>query len=861
MAWLRRVVNTWRRKALDDDVDRELSFHLAERIDQLRAEGLSDGDARRRARLQFGNPLLQRERTIEVDVAAWFDTLLRNVRYAARGMVRTPGLTVIVVATLAVGIGANTAMFSAIDAVVLQPLPFPDADRLVQLSQVRDATRETFPASARLADWGRRSTTFAAMANYVSEDVSDTTGTDPARIRRTTVGPRFLDVIGIAPARGRGFTDAEHRLGGPRVALISDRYWRDQFDRDPRVLERSIRMGTRAYAVVGVLPPSFTFPDEDVDWWVPQLVDAPWIQTREFGYASIGRLKSGVSLERAAADLARVQRQLGAELPKTDAQIRPRVTPLKETVIGGISGSLWLLFGAVSVLLLIACTNVASLLLSRGAQRRQEVAIRYALGGSRRSVVMQLLTESALMAIAGGAAGVIVGISISAGLRALAPTLPRLDEMTLNLRVLMYTGAATAVVAVLCGVVPAFRGTRAPQRGIEDGRSRVSGRQPLQWLLVGVQVALSVTLLAGAGLLLRSLDALSRVDPGFDAGSVLTFSITGSFGEDADYTRTVQRINRTLDELAAMPGIEAAATTTIVPGLPNTIQVGFELVELRHQRDRETTAEFRIVSPSYFDVMRIPVLEGELCRQPENSTGVTEVMVNRSFVTRFIRDRSALGLHLAGVTPDRIVGVVGDAREVGLDRVPVPTVYQCFSAPTPIPWFLARTRGEPEAAVAAVRAKLRQLEPLRSMYDSVPLAARIDEAYAQNRLRTIVLTLFAGTALLLMCLGVYGTLSYVVSLRRREAGLRVALGASRAGILRQFVGYAMRVVCVAVAVGFFLSILFATALSGMLFGITALDPLTLSTVIALVMAVASMAALIPAARAALAEPAQVLRSE
>jgi putative ABC transport system permease protein len=792
-------------------------------------------------------------------VTAWFETLIRNVRYACRGMARTPGFTVTVIGTLALGMGANTAMFSAIDAVVLQPLPFPDADRLVKLTQVTD-TGERNTAAVRLDEWSARTTTFVAITHHVGEDVSDTTGVDPERVRRVTVGPRFLDVVGIRPALGRGFTDAEHRLGGPNVALISDRYWRYRFNSDPHVLEQSVRMGDRSYAIVGVLPPSFGFPEEEIDWWVPEWSDAPWAQAREFGYEGVGRLKPGVSLEQARADLERVQRQLAVEYPKTDAQIEPRVVPLKEAVVGGVSRSLWLLLAAVSMLLLIACTNIAALLLARGSQRRNEVAIRYAIGGSRWSVASQLLTESVVLAIAGAAAGVVVAMGVAAGLRALAPTLPRLGQMALNGRVLMYTTAVTAVVAFLCGVMPAFRGTRVALRA-DGGRTQGSPRKRLQWLLVGVQVALSVTLLAGAGLLVRSLDALSRVDPGFDPAPVLTFRVSGTFGEDRDYNRTVQRINRSLDELASLPQVEAAATTTTLPGVTTSFVSEFQLVELGDQGGTPRIAEFRIVSPSYFGVMSIPIQEGSLCRRPEDANGSTEVMVNRAFVARYVEGRTAIGLHIASASPDRIAGIVGDAREVGIDRSPVPTVYSCFSAPTPIPWFLVKTRGEPQDAVAAVRARLRELEPQRSVYDTVPLQARIDEAYAQNRLRTIVLTLFAIVALLLTCLGVYGTLNYVVSLRRREAGLRVALGASRFGILRQFVGYALRVVCVATAAGFILSLAFTRALSGMLFGTSPLDPATLSSVVALVLAVGSVAAIIPAARAAMAEPAQVLRAE
>ena len=859
MTWLRRLANTVRRRSLDREIDRELSFHLAERIDELRAAGESEREAIRRARAQFGNTLLQRERMTDVNVTAWFDTLIRNSRHAWRGMARTPGFTLIVIGTLAIGIGANTAIFAAIDAVVLQPLPFPDADRLVTLTEIAD-TGEGNTGAVRLEDWGRRSTTFVAITHYVDEDVSDTTGPDPEPVHRATVGPRFLDVVGIAPALGRGFTDAEHRLAGPAAALISDRYWRYRFNSDPRVLERSIRMGARLYPIVGVLPPSFGFPEENVDWWVPQWVDAPWTQTRGRGYAGVGRLKPGVTLDQAQADLGRVQRQLAIEYPATDAKLRPRVAPLKDTVVGGVSRSLWLLFGAVSVLLLIACTNIAALLLSRGAQRRQEVAIRYAIGGSRVSVAWQLLTESAVLAFAGGLAGVVVAIGVGAGLRALAPALPRLDEMALNGRVLLYTAASTAIVAVLCGVVPAFRGTRVTLR--TDG-DRTAGfpRQRLQWLLVGVQVALSVMLLAGAGLLVRSLDALSRVDPGFDASHVLTFRVSGSYGEERDYGRTVQRINRTLDALETLPGIEGAATTTMLAGMPTGFTSEFRFVELPFENGAPGITHYRLVAPGYFDVLGIPIVEGTRCRRTEDAAGTTEVLVNRAFVTRYVRGRQAVGLHIAGESPDRIVGVVGDAREIGIDRPAVPTIYGCFSASSPIPWFLVRTRGEPQAAVAAVRARLRQLEPLRSVYEAEPLQTRIDDAYAQNRLRTIVLVLFAGTALLLTCLGVYGTLNYVVSLRRREAGLRVALGASRFGILRQFVGYALRVVSIATAAGFLLSLVFARALSGMLFGTSPVDPVTLASVIGLVLAVGSLAALVPAARAAMAQPAQVLRAE
>jgi putative ABC transport system permease protein len=861
MSWLRRVLNTVRSSRTQDEIERELSFHIVERVDDLRARGLSEEEALRRARQQFGNTLVQRERTRDVDVSLSMDALLRNIRHACRALVRTPGFTLAVVMTLALGMGANTAVFSMIDAVLLRSLPFPDADRLVQLTEITETSGEITTAAVRLYDWDRLATTFAAITNYVTEHVSDTTGVEPEVARRATVGARFLDVVGIRPSLGRGFTAREHRMGGGDVVLISDRYWNRRFGRDPNVLTRTVRMVDRTYAIVGVMPATFGFPSDDIDWWVPQFADAPWTQNRQFkGFFGVGRLAPGVNLDQARSDLARVQAQLATQYPRTDSQLRPQVTPLKDALVGGMRASLWLLFGSVSVLLLIACVNIAALLLARGAQRWHEVAVRYALGASRRSVALQLLTESAVLALAGAAAGIAVAVAISSAFRTLAPTLPRLADITIDGRVLIYTLAATVAVAILCGLVPAFRSSRTPALRTGIGRAQVSVRQPLQWLLVGVQVALSVTLLATAALLVRSLDALSRVDTGFEPANVLTFRVSGAFGEEREYVRIVQRINRTLDELAQQPGIEATATTLSLPGLPGGVAEQFRLVELRDS-STPISAQSRAVSPSYFDVLRIPILEGELCSRPTDESSTSEVMVNRAFASRYVRGRSAVGLHIATATPNRIAGIVGDAREIGIDREPVPTLYNCISAATPIPLYLARTQGDPRAAIERIRATLRRLEPLRSVYDFVPLEREIDNAYAQNRLRTVVLVSFALTALSLACLGVYGTLSYAVSLRRREIGLRIALGSSRMGIVKQFLVLGLRVVCGAVAVGLVMSLAFARGLSGMLFGISPTDPATLGGVTLLVLVVGAVALFVPAARATIRSPAHVLRQE
>jgi predicted permease len=784
------------------------------------------------------------------------DQTLRNVRYAIRSLLRTPGFTATAILTLALGIGANIAVFSALDAVLLKPLPYPNPDRLVRLRQLSESAGDTDVVRVRLTDWDRLNSSFAAISGYLVEDLSDTTGGEPERVRRATVLPRFTEVWGVPPAIGRSFTEADHRAGGPATAvLISDRYWRRRFNADPDVLTKTVRFGNRSYRVVGVMPPSFVFHDRDVDWWTPEWVDAPWMTRTAAGIIGIGRLRPATALEQARADLTRVQAALAQAFPATDRGLRPVLTPLKDDLVGSTGRSLWLLFGAVSVLLLIVCSNMAALLLSRGAQRTPEIAVRYSLGATRRSVIAQLLTEAGVLAVFGGSAGLVIAIGATAALQQLATHVPRLSDAGIDTKLTIYSLTTVGVVTLLCGIIPAWRaaGGRTPR--IDTG-ARVTPGHSLQWTLAGVQVALSVGLLSGAGLLLQSAAALSRVDAGFDAAHVLAFRISGSFGEDTG-DRIVQRINRTLDELEALPGVTAAATTNALSAVAESNLREIELVG--GQPGEPVIAETRIVSPSYFATMDIPIVAGQLCQRPAAArAAVPEAMVNRRFVDRYLSGRHAVGLTVAG---RRITGVVGDVREAALNLEAESAVYLCFSAPTPFPHFLVRTTGDPAAAAAAVRRRVRDLEPLRSVYDVMPLEERIGDAYAENRLRTTVLTAFAGGALFLACLGVYGTLSYLVGLRRREVGLRLALGAGRSRILRQFLGEGLRVPAIAAAVGLLLSSASARVLSGMLYGVEPGDPATLAGAVALVVAFATVAALIPAIRASCLQPMRILREE
>ncbi len=866
MGWLHRFRNSIRPERISRDIDREFSFHVAETVDELRAHGATEEEARRTARQRFGNVTLQTERMRDVATLEWMEALVRNMRYGWRALTRAPGLAITIVLILGLSIGANTAVFAALYAVLLQPLPFPDGDRLMRVTQTQEKTAETAIAPVRLEEWNRLNSTFQTIAGYYVEDVSETSGEFPERVRRAFVTPRLLTTWKVGPALGRDFDAGEYRAGGPRAALISDRYWRRRFNADPAALEKSVRIADRVYPIVGVMPASFRFPDRDVDLFLPSAVDSPVAQNRRaLRYTGIGRLKPEITVEQARVNLRGVQGRLAEQYPETDRAIGVEVVPLKDAVIGRLRGSVWLVFGAVTTLLLIACTNIAALLLSRANHRRRETAIRVALGASRKTIIAQVMTETGMLAFAGAAMSVLVA-SVALGLfRGLRPDLPRLDEVGLSGRVFFYLLASALAVTVACGVLPAIRSTAngmVPGLG-ETGRGQVSTRHGLQWLLVCLQVSLSVTLLTTAGLLLRSFQELSRVSPGFESSHVLTFRISGSYAELADSAGLIARIERRLDELRALPGVENAATSSMLPGLPAGYQSTFALVGRPSDSGPAMIGESRYVSPSYFATMKIPVLSGELCRRrPPN--GGTDAMVNSSFARRYLSGSSAVGQELAAPSdpvPSRIVGIVGDARELGINSDAPPTVYSCVSAANPTPAFLIRFGGEAAALVKPVREKIKELEPGRAVYDVQSLEQRIDDTFAQDRLRASLVVVFAVTALSLACVGLFGTLSYTASLRRREVGLRLALGAMPGVILRELVTRSAVLVGVACAGGIAVSVAIARGLSSMLYGVSPSDPMTLSFVAVLVLASAGLASLIPAARVAFLDPVTVLRDE
>ena len=865
MSWWKSLLP---KRASDAQMNSELRFHIDELTDENIAAGMPPDEARRRAILEFGGQEKIKEEVRDVYRIRLLDATVANLKSAFRFIRKSPTFSATVILTLALGIGANSAVFSAIDAILLKPLPFPDADQLMRVDQYNPKTSSPLHlvAPVRLEDWNHLNSTFQALTGYYSEDVSESTGPLPERVTRAWVSPRFFQVWAVSPVLGREFTPDEETLNGPAAALISDRFWRRRFNADPNIVGKNLRLDGHLTPVVGVMTPSFLFPNREADLWCPIPAGLSYGQARQNNwFVVIGRLKPGVTVAQARANLATVQAQLGRQFPKTDAELSVGVEPLKETTIGNSRRSLWLLFSSVTLLLFIACTNIVALLLSRSAQRHHEISVRFSLGAPRGALIAQLLTETFLLALIGCGLGLLLAAAASDIFRSLAAQLPRVEEIHLDGRIVLYSLACSVVVTLLCGLVPAIRGTRRSLSAslAQSSRSQVSGRNPLQWLLVGIQVALAVTLLAGAGLLLRSFQQLGRVNPGFDAAHILTFQLSMNWGETGDLKKLRQFTDRILETLRATPGVAAAAISVGAPGTPFRYQTELKLTEGRADTEPKIVAENRFVSASYFATMRIPLLAGEVCRETD---GPPTLVVNRTFADNYFPGAPVIGHHVQSMNlgysgPAAIVGISADARETGLDHLPIPTAYWCAPIAEPGTYFLVRTHNAPMTMAETVRQQIHEIDPARSVYDFAPLEQRFSDALAENRLRTVLLTFFAATALSLACIGLYGTLSYSINVRQREVGLRLALGALRGQIVRQFLWQGLAVCIAGCLAGWALAAASTRLLAGLLYGVSPSDVPTLSAVILLVLVIAAAASLVPAVRAARVEPMQVLRDE
>lgn len=790
--------------------------------------------------------------------------MIHDWRVAVRSLRNRPGLTVTVVLTLAIGIGANAAIFSAIDAVLLKPLPYPEAERLVKLYELnlgqRGATQLVAPV--RVDEWGRASRSFEAISGSYFENMTDTTSGTPERVEVMRTAPRFFEVLGVGAALGRLPAAEEELSGGPPVAVISDALWRGRFNADPAVVGRAWNFGGAKRVIVGVMPPWIRYPTSTTEAWLPAQAPATLLRARQARfYTAIARLRPGVSQAQARDELNAIQARLGEQFPETDRGWGVEVVALKEEKVAGVRRSLWFLLAAVGLVLIAACGNVGCLMLADAARREHEVAVRLAIGARRSQVIGQLLREGVLLSAAGAALALVLAYWASRLLSATATGLPADNPIGIDLRIVGFALVLGVVATLLFALAPALQATRrqpvdALARG---GRGSVGGRQVLQRLLVGAQVALAIVLLVGAGLLIRSFARLQGVSSGIDAGPVLTFRMTAQWTERVE--AVVQRHARTLNRLESIPGVQAAAFSANLPIVTDYPPAEFTIEG--QDRGERTFSHMRSVSAGYFATLGIPLIEGTTCSAAPTVPPQFKVVVTREFASRFFPDRTPIGRVLRGpgvAAGAEIVGISADVRERGLARPPEPIVYFCgYSGYWPDPYFFVRLDRARPASLAAIRSALREIEPGRAMYVVRPLDGLIAESLAQPRLNTILLGLFAAMALALAAMGLYGVLTQLVAARTREIGVRIALGAAPGRIVRSIAGQAATVTAVGIVCGLAGAIGLARSMSTLVFDISVRDPVTFTVVPLVLAAVAAVAALVPARRASRVDPVDALR--
>ena len=789
-------------------------------------------------------------------------------RQAWRSLRRRPAYFAAAVLTLGFGAGVTTAVFSLVDTVLLKPLPFPDGDRLVTVYESSPSAREktSLIAPGRLEDWHRLNRSFVALSGSYSDNVTDTSGAEPERLEGRRVAPRFFTVFAMPPLAGRAFTDEEEQENGPRVAMISERFWARRFQRDPAAIGRPLIIGGRSYPIVGVMPGAFTSAATDV--WLPAQTNAWLMRQRDARFiGGIGRLRPGVSLETGGRELATIQEALAREFPKTDAGWSAEVRSLKESRIANSRRGLMLVFGAVASLWIIAVANIAGLTLVQLHRRARELAIRSALGASRARAIGTVIREGFLIATLGGA----LGAALAAWLVSLMPTLlsttPRINELTLDWRALAFAGATSLLAACAFSVVSALAGSR-PQlsRVISAGSRGVAGGQHrLQRLLVVGQVALSVLLVGSATLLLRSYYNLTQVDTGIDTSSTVTFHVGAAWAEDRWHVGQLQE--QLIARLEQLPHVRAAGLTNFLPATGAMLRYQVYVEGLTGPNtDGSMTVGTRMISGGYLRAIRASLVAGEWCPglKTDFKTPGTAI-VNQRFVEVHAPNQNLVGRSLWMIprtgTPFRIVAVVGNIAEDGQATSPVPYVYTCNSAGAwPDPEYVART-ADPRTFATDLRRLVRELDPKRAVFGVRPLQAVLDAALDQPRLDAAMLGFFAGAAVTLAAIGLYSLFMLTVSERAREMAVRLAIGAEPRQLAQMVMAGAGRLLAGGIVTGIVLTAIADRVLRGVLFGVSPLDARALAAAALTLAIVSAVAVAGPALKAARIAPIDALKGE
>jgi predicted permease len=813
------------------------------------------------------------------------DILLQDIRYAARKLFRAPGFTAIAIATLSLAIGATTAVFSIVNGVLLEPLPYRNAGELVKLGS-RDKTGKLVHLSPPdLLDYQHRTHSFVSVAQVQAGNSANLRipGEDAVRLKAAAVGAKFFDLMGAPMELGRGFIAGEDEKGARPVAVISDALWRNQFAADRAILGRVVSLNGVDHTIVGVAEASVAYPEQP-DLWTPFVLE-PWMtdpSNRGAHFISaVGRLRPGVTVDDAKRDMATVGEQLRQEYPRSNAVFGGAAQSLQESIVGNVTRLLYTMLGAVGFVLLIACANVANLLLVRASSRESEIAVRTALGAGRGRIMRQLVTESLLISIAGAAiGGALAAWSVDAIIAFGPRGLPRIENISIDARVLAFTALVALVTGLAFGLVPALQSTRHELGQVLRESARSSGRRAAQrtrGVLVVAEMALAVVLLVGAGLLIRSFIKLVQVDPGFTTEHVVSFSVSlpeVKYSLDRDIRRFAADVRGALERL---PGTQSVALGLTAPLASRNMHVGFNIQgQPENYGDKRPSADVRPVSADFFRTLGIHLLRGRTFTAAEENFGPpTVLVVTQSFAKRFFPTSDAIGQRIVlGIDHDtagtnsnvtaggEIVGIVSDVHQRGLDDETIPAVYVGWGTlPFPDVVFLVRSNAPMQALSAGIRDGVRAADPTVPVFDVTPMKDLVTESVGQPRFYMLLLSAFAVLALLLAALGIYGVISYSVSQRTRELGIRIALGATQRRVVRLVLGHGVMLTTLGVVTGLVGAYWLVHLLAAMLFGVAPTDSLTFAAVALVLGAVASLASYVPARRAAKVDPVIAMRAE
>ncbi|MGC2248110.1 MAG: ABC transporter permease [Terriglobales bacterium] len=811
-------------------------------------------------------------------------TLSQDLRYAIRMLLKSPGFAAIAILTLALGIGANTVLFSVVSGVLLNPLPYPHSEQLVAVSADTPGFNHAPVSYLNFLDWQHDSETFSSMAMYRNQDYNFTGTSEAERLSGYMISASFFPTLEVQPILGRAFRSDDDQLGAAPVVLLGAGLWKRKFGSSPEIVGESLTLNGTSYLVVGVIPSSFSFYGHDRDVYTPigQWNDPSFRERRIVVSARvIGRLKPGVMLSQAQADMDVIARNLAAAFPAADKQMGISVVTMKEDIVGNVQPFLLVLLAAVGFLLLIACANVANLVLARSLGRSREFAVRAALGASHMRVIRQLLTESVLLAVLGGTLGLLLAcFGTKTVLNTLPGTLPRANEISLDGRVLLFTMALSLLAAIVFGLTPALKSSKVNLQSIlkEGGRGSSSARHRVQGIFVAIEVAMTLLLLVGAGLMLRSLAGLWRVNPGFNPSHAITFNLSmpSSSATTSDETRA--RLRQFDDAMRSIPGVRAVSVTLGSRPMIHDSSLPFWIEgQPKPANDNEMPqAMFYLVEAGFQQAMGITLERGRFVTAQDNETAPEVIDIDDVFARTYFSHEDPIGKHIHlehfNVQPE-IVGVVGHIKQWGLgadakSAVEAQFYYPFMQIPEKIMPMVAdavavvlRTEGDPAAIMGLVRRAVEQNDAREVIYGVQTMDGVIAGSIAARRLSMILLGIFAALALVLSCVGIYGVISYLVSQRTHEIGVRMALGAQRSDVMRLVLGEGAKMALIGVAIGIAAALGLTQFMENQLFGVTAHDPLTFAAVAILLTLVALLACYIPARRAVKVDPLVALRYE